>query len=125
MYEGELSINCTLRIYSINLSYQVTVRNSTHYYPARAGGNIQETRFNLEIIGRPQNYIGMVKTFQLVKLGMVNPTINGLPTSLNKYLKVLSDAYKTHVSSELFNAFQYRYSNALDRAFAHTLMPRQ
>ncbi|KFM80340.1 hypothetical protein X975_14306, partial [Stegodyphus mimosarum] len=123
-YRGELSINCTLRIYHINLSYQVTARNGTRYYPARAGGFVQETTLNLEIVGRPQSHVGSVKNFRLVKLGMVNPTVNGLPVSLNTYLKVMFDAYRTHVSSELFNVFQQKYAYALGRALAFTPMPR-
>ncbi|KAF8791624.1 uncharacterized protein LOC129960776 [Argiope bruennichi] len=122
---GEISINCTLSLYPIVTAYKTIVRNGSHIYIVRNQGHVAETLISLEIIGRPQSYIGSVKRFNVDRLGLITPTFSQLPSQLNKYVKVLQDVYKANVSSELFNILQQRYVSAVSRAFAGKPMPRQ
>ncbi|GFY70922.1 uncharacterized protein TNIN_260721 [Trichonephila inaurata madagascariensis] len=122
---GELTINCTLSVYPVITSYKVVLRNGSNVYFLRNQGHVSETLVHIEIAGRPQNYVGSVKNYRVDRLGLITPTFSQLPPALNKYLKVLQDAYRTHVSTQLFNIFQQRYVYAFGRAFAYKPMPRQ
>ncbi|GFQ72489.1 uncharacterized protein TNCT_300641, partial [Trichonephila clavata] len=124
-FKGEITINCTLSVYPVVTSYRVVLRNGSNVYFLRNQGHVAETLVHIEIAGRPQNYVGSVKNYRVDRLGLITPTFSQLPPALNKYLHVLQNAYRAHVSTELFNIFQQRYVYAFGRAFAYKPMPRQ
>ncbi|XP_071042846.1 uncharacterized protein [Parasteatoda tepidariorum] len=125
LFRGEISINCTLRLTQITTAYKVIIRNGSYIYTPRNMGHVAETLMTLEVTGRPQNYLGSVQKFRVDRLGQITPTFSSLPAPLNKYLKVIQDAYRTNVSSYLFNVLQNNYVYALGRALSGTPMPRQ
>ncbi|GFU83340.1 uncharacterized protein TNCV_3739501 [Trichonephila clavipes] len=124
-FTGEITINCTLSIYPVITSYRVALRNGSNVHFLRIQGSLPQTQVLIEIAGRPQNYVGSVKNYSVRRLAVVTPTISQHPPALNKYLKVLKDAYRAHVSTQLFNIFERRYVYAFGQAFAHKPMPRQ
>ncbi|GFS63609.1 uncharacterized protein TNIN_331261 [Trichonephila inaurata madagascariensis] len=124
-FTGEITINCTLSIYPVITSYRVALRNGSNVHFLRIQGNLPETQVHIEIAGRPQNYVGSVKNYRVGRLAVVTPTFSKHPPALNKYLRVLKDAYRAHVSTQLLNIFERRYVYAFGQAFAHKPMPRQ
>lgn len=122
LFAGQYSINCTLSIYPLETNYDVQVRNGSNFYKARNMGRVSETLIDVKIAGQ---VAGHLKSFQITRLGVVNPTFIGLPNNLLKYVQVLSDKYKTAVPTNLYNTIQNGVKYALDRALANKPMPRQ
>ncbi|GIY20293.1 uncharacterized protein CEXT_92371 [Caerostris extrusa] len=122
---GEITINCTLSVFPIVTAYKTTIKNGSHVYYAANQGHVGETLLRLEVAGRPQNYIGFVKSFSVQSLGQITSTFSQLPPAFAKYLKVLQDAHRTNVTTQLFNLLNRNYASAMGRALANKPMPRQ
>nr|XP_042896622.1 uncharacterized protein LOC107453843 isoform X2 [Parasteatoda tepidariorum] len=115
-------INCTIGLTQLITEYKVIIRNGSHIYLPRNMGHVSETVVSLEIAGLHPLYRGSLKKLKVDKVGQITPTFSGLPAPLNKYLKVLQDAYRTHVSAQIHNILQNNYALALDAAFRNVSM---
>lgn len=117
----QYSINCTLSLYPFTTNYDVMVRNGSYIYKIRNMGHVAETLIDIKIVGQ---VVGHLRSFQITRLGLINPTYHGLPPALNVYTKVISDEYKTIVSTNVFNMLQNTVKYAFERAMANKPLPR-
>ena len=121
LVRGQYSINCTLTLFPFVTNYNAYVRNGSNIYIVRNMGHIGETLIDVKILGHS---VGQLKSFEVVRLGNINPTYHRLPQPLLVYTKVISDEYKVRVSTNLFNMLRDRVKYALERSLANKPMPR-
>lgn len=118
---GLTSINCTLTLFPFVTNYNAYVRNGSNIYVVRNMGHIGETLIEVKIAGYG---VGQLKSFEVVRMGNINPTYHRLPQPLLVYTKVISDEYRVRVSTNLFNMLRDRVKNALQKAMTNKPMPR-
>lgn len=123
MARGELTINCTLLFDALTSNYRLRVRNGNAVYNARGTGRSGETLVYVVISSNTGNYVGSVKSFQITRLGVTNPSVYGLPSSMKKHTKILQEAYKRNFPPYLSKIIEKKFVYALGRALAHTPIP--
>ncbi|KAF8776893.1 uncharacterized protein LOC129975836 isoform X2 [Argiope bruennichi] len=124
-YKGEISINCTLSLYPLQSAHRTLVRNSTYTSVGQVQAVITEVLVDLKIVGRPQNYLGLLKNFTVGNLNTLTPVFSNIPAYIRGDLPYLQKAYQTHVLGNLYGIFSQRYADAFRRAIAFKPMPRQ
>ncbi|XP_055945278.1 uncharacterized protein LOC129975984 isoform X2 [Argiope bruennichi] len=124
-YKGEISINCTLSLFPLQSAHRTVVRNSTYANVGKVQAAVTEVLVDLQIVGRPQNYVGILKKFEVGNLDTLTPVFSNIPAYIRGDLPYLQKTYKTHVLGNLYGILSQKYADALRRAIALKPVPRQ
>ncbi|KAF8776892.1 uncharacterized protein LOC129976515 [Argiope bruennichi] len=123
-YKGEISINCTLILFPLQSVHRTVIKNSTYTSVGKVEAAATEVLVDLQIVGRPQNYLGILKKFDVGSLDIITPIFSNIPTHIINHLLDLQKTYQRHTLDNLYSILYQKYADAVGRAFSKMPMPR-
>ncbi|CAL1284505.1 unnamed protein product [Larinioides sclopetarius] len=124
-FKGEISINCTLSLFPLQSAHRTVVRNATYSNVGKVQAAVTEVLVDVQVVGRPQNYLGLLNRFNVLNLDTLTPVFSNVPTYIRGDLPYLQSVYKRHVLDNLQYILSQRYADVFRRAIAFKPMPRQ